>query len=158
MAQTDILEYIRKTPYNSNVNVIKSMLENNGGENNDWSTATVKLNYFNIDLTPVTNLNFNSMQLIISNDQDIAGIELTCAADGSSFSLDELGTINLINIPIYKHYKTELFALSFTDSRNDYYALDTELSSVVNGSAEINNYRLFISGDCELNIVLRYDD
>ena len=43
MAQTDILEYIRKTPHNSNVNVVKGMLnaEGGGGGDSDLSTATV---------------------------------------------------------------------------------------------------------------------
>ena len=31
MAQTDILEYLRKTPHNTNVNVVKTMLDNSGG-------------------------------------------------------------------------------------------------------------------------------
>ena len=43
MAQQDVLDYIRKTPHNSNVNVVKGMLnfEDGGGGSSDFSTAEV---------------------------------------------------------------------------------------------------------------------
>ena len=53
MAQTSVLDYIRHTPNNSNVNVVKGMLGNSDGGNSDWSTAEVTINitsgewYFN---------------------------------------------------------------------------------------------------------------
>ena len=34
MAQQDVLDYIRNTPHNSNVNVVKGMLNNSGDESN----------------------------------------------------------------------------------------------------------------------------
>ena len=42
MAQQDVLDYIRKTPHNSNVNVVKGMLNaEGGGGSSDFSTATM---------------------------------------------------------------------------------------------------------------------
>ena len=41
MAQNDVLDYIRKTPHNSNVNVVKGMLNADDGGSSDFSTATL---------------------------------------------------------------------------------------------------------------------
>ena len=57
MAQQDVLDYIRNTPHNSNVNVVKGMLDESGGVSVYYVNFTWDENYENL----ITDANFDDM-------------------------------------------------------------------------------------------------
>ena len=131
MAQTDILEYIRKTPYNSNVNVIKGMLNSSGsGDSSDLNTAEVTItnalaDVFKIVLLPV----------IIENEQ------MTGVAGVYPLLLDTQDSITL-TVPLYKGQ-----CLWFT-SYEEY----ADYTFAGTGSVDVNPLGIVITGDCTITI------
>ena len=76
MAQQDVLDYIRKTPHNSNVNVVKGMLnvEGGGDDSSEFSAAEVTL---------ANNPDFLGGVPVCSSEDDLEGIKVNALGDGT---------------------------------------------------------------------------
>lgn len=156
MAQTDILKYIRKTPHNSNVNVVKGMLnsEDSGGGDSFIKTANVKVNYTLPEgVDEVTFYSFQ--QLTIRNpDTNNPFVENIFYSD-TCIPLTELGTPEMLKIPICENGLTNIIVLGFSNG-DDYLYVDSW--SVVSGDATADEYNLDVYGDCEVNMTLAINE
>ena len=95
MAQQDVLDYIRKTPHNSNVNVVKGMLNaEGGGGSSDFSTATMTLNTnTECEITaPIYNGSFIMSKYVFRTS---AEVPVVLAPQGTIITINTSGTISV---------------------------------------------------------------
>ena len=124
-----------------------------GGGSGDLTYANVKVNFVG-EYNPTE---FSYTNILIQNDAHDDCVRFDYGSD-YGLPLSDLGSVTNIKVPVYKNYKTDLGNLTFAGN-GGYLLVNTTECSVVSGDAEIDSdYRLLISGDCELNIALAMAD
>ena len=125
MAQNDVLDYIRKTPYNSNVNVVKGMLNNSNNSDEDLSSD------FSIATLTLIDFPDNAM-IYCANAFDNAELN-------ASWSMPYMGGINTVPVILYKGKAAILGSIK------------SHVKSI-SGNIEYNeSFQLYIiTGDCSM--------
>lgn len=120
-----------------------------GGGDSLITTANVKVNYTLPEgVDEVTFSNFQELTISNSNnDPMVMGI----AYSDTCIPLTELGTPEMLKIPICDNGSTNIINLGFSNG-DDYLYVDSW--SVVSGDATASEYVLNVYGDCEVNLTL----
>lgn len=121
-----------------------------GGGDSLITTANVKVNYTLPEGVDEVTL-YNSQQLTISNSNNNPMVTGITYSD-TCIPLTELGTPEMLKIPICDNGFTNLLALQFS---NDLYM---DSWSVVSGDATASEYVLNVYGDCEVNVTLAINE
>lgn len=128
-----------------------------GGGSSDFSTATVTATYTLPEgVTSLEGLSFSDSCINVLNADYNVVIQISYGEE--YLPLSDLGTVENINVTIYKDYPTAISSLAYEIPTPELALLEVDLakSSVVSGDAVIDmeNYCLLVSGDCSLNIAL----
>lgn len=139
MAQTDILEYLRKTPHNTNVNVVKGMLNSESGGSN---IMLVNIEIDQSDPTPTIDRTFNELKSAFLNNVPIC-TRLIQKANGEN--------VVISNAPI------SFYSVDGDEGTNkiifDVYAYQTSQSQTPTGAIEaLNAMRFILSDDDTLSL------
>lgn len=163
MTNEDILNYVTETPGNTNRAVLSSMLNqlssNNGGGggSSDLSYATVTATYtLPVDAGTDEGLAFNGS--ILTCVESASSMETITFNYDSGYALDpdDLGSVNSIQIPVYKDLYTKLTSLTYQKIGGYAFWVDGGNSTVISGDAVIEDGAILVTGDCSINIALIY--
>lgn len=141
---------------NNPTKIINELADNwsGGGGSGDLTYANVKANFVG-ENNPT---GFGSYFTFLIQNNAFNECITYAYSDDEGIPLSDLGSITNIKVPVHKNYKTNIGNLTFS-ADGGYLILNTPECSVVSGDAEIDEgNQLLISGDCELNLTLKYAD
>lgn len=145
------------TSKNDPAKIISELADNwpggGGGGSGDLTYANVKVNY----IGTISPTGFGSSYVYASDDSMNSCVTISYD-DNYGLPLSELGSVTNIKVPVYKDLKSSITEMSFDDGEGSTVLIDVSESSVVSGDAEISDFKVLISGDCELNLKLHYSD
>lgn len=124
-----------------------------GGGSSDFSTAEVNVTMVPIEGQTVTKI--SNVHLAVVNSNGVQLISLYYAEDDYGIPLSDLGTLTQWNVTLYKQYETLLDYCEIIAGNN---VLIIDTIQVISGDAEYRDDYLYISGDCEIQMTLKYAD
>ncbi len=132
-----------------------------GGGSSDFSTAEVTATYTLPEgVTSLEGISFATSFINVLNADYNVIIQFSYGEE--YLPLSDLGTVENINVPIYKDYPASISSLIYEIPTPELalFGVDLANSSVVSGDAVIDmeRYCLLVSGDCSLNIALGFLD
>lgn len=159
MTKEKIIDYIMETPHNTNPAILSQMLDEVAGEGGEdgylgFHTATVNVTFDTSEIS-------GEVTAIDSAYVYLLGINNSYAVEffynDSAIPVIELGTPTQMQIPILGDYPTLIDAYAFTWLNTTLDKLLLEEITVVSGEAtQIDECHVYITGDCSLNIKVKY--
>ena len=120
-----------------------------GGSDSPIYTANVKVNYtLPAGIDEITFYHYEQLTISAANNDPMAEFYYS----DTQIPLTELGTPEMMKIPICDNGVTNILNMQFTSTGEDYLYMDSW--SVVSGDAEVTEYTLNVFGDCEVNLTL----